>query len=89
MWQEFYDLWRNSSTRPTFSERFPYVLELGASSKGVPFLPFYPERTTGNRVLVTKSYDDMLHRLLRLRKRDKGHKQGVVLTGQPGTGASL
>jgi len=88
-WQEFYDLWRDSSTRPTFSEKFPYVLELGVGSAGVPLLPFNHNGTTENRILVTKSYNDMLHRLLRLRKRDQGHKKGVVFTGQPGVGASL
>ena len=89
MWQQFYDRWRNSSTRPAFSKKFPYVLELGADSKGEPLLPFYSGGTTGNRILVTKSYDDMRDRLLQLRQYDLGNKRGVVLTGQPGTGASL
>ena len=88
-WQEFYDHWRNSPTGPLSSEEFPYVLDLGVDSQGTPLLPFYSHRTTGNRILVTKSYNDMLHRLLRLRKRDRGNRKGVVLTGQPGTGASL
>ena len=88
-WQGFCDHWRNSPTGPLFSENFPYVLDLGVNSEGVPLLPFYSDRTARNRILVTKSYNDMLHRLLRLRKHDQGDRRGAVLTGQPGTGASL
>jgi len=59
------------------------------NEKGKPLLPFRPDDTSENRILVTKSYDDTFHRLLNLRQRDRGKRRGVVLTGQPGTGASL
>jgi hypothetical protein len=87
-WQEFYKLWRNSSTRPAFPNKVPEILNLGLSSKGEPLLDYHPKGTVGSRILITKSYEDMFHRLLYLRQRDKGDSTGAVLTGQPGTGAS-
>jgi len=59
------------------------------NEKGKPLLPFRPDDTSENRILVTKSYDDTFYRLLHLRQRDRGKRRGAVLTGQPGTGASL
>ena len=72
-YQKFYKHWcddPNNSKR--FRNRFPYKLSLGVNSAGRPLLPFCPYDTSGSEILVTKSYDDMLHRLLRLRERDNG-----------------
>ena len=88
LWQEFCQRWRNSPASSRFLEGFPYVLELGMN-QGSPLLPFHASTTSKNRILVVKSYDDMYNRILQLRQVDSGAKRGVVLTGQPGTGASL
>ena len=65
------------------------MLELGVDPESKYLLPFHVGDTPGNRILVTKSYDDMLRRVLYLRQCDKGKDRGVVLAGQPGIGASL
>jgi len=65
------------------------MLELGVNPKGNPLLPFHGGDTFKNRILVTKSYENMFYRLLRLREEDKGDAKGAVITGQPGVGASL
>jgi len=59
----------------------PYVLHLGTD------LCFPPPM--GMQIVVTKAYEDMFLRLLDLRMRDEGGNRGAVLTGQPGTGASM
>ncbi|EIM89619.1 uncharacterized protein STEHIDRAFT_108317 [Stereum hirsutum FP-91666 SS1] len=82
-YQQFYDHWRDRIF-PT-SQTFPYVLHLGVDDDGEPLLPFHGKDTTGNRILVTKSYDDMFHRILRFRATGERH-HGVVITGQPGSG---
>ena len=82
-YQQFYEHWRKCPGASKFLNTFPYKLPLGAN------LPFRPGNTSGDQILVTKSYDNMFHRLLRLRKKDKGRTRGVVLTGQPGVGMSL
>ena len=45
----------------------------------------------GNQILITKTYDDMFHRILHRRKNDTSYTaRGVVITGKPGIGpASL
>ena len=87
-YQGFYKHWYDKGPGSNFGNKFPYPLSLGG--KDVPPLPFDSESTTGNQIIVTKSYDNMLHRILKLRTRDtKGKKRGVVLIGQPGIGASL
>lgn len=82
-YQQFYEHWRKPSTTPKFLDTFPYELPLKAKP------PFRPENISGDRILITKAYDDMFHRLLRLRMKDEGCKKGAVLTGQPGVGACL
>jgi len=64
------------------------VLDLGVNSDGNSLLSFH-EDTFKGQILVTKSYENMFYRLLRLRKVDKGNAKGAVITGQPGVGASL
>jgi len=59
------------------------------NKEGEPPPPFRPNDTSGARILITKSYNDVFHRLLHLRQKDFGASRGAVLTGQPGTGASL
>ena len=93
-YQKFYEKWDDKSSRSKFLEtKFPYELSLGAhepppgaDSKGVPLLPFRNEIMSGDKILVTKSYDDMFHRLVRLRNEYEG--RGAVITGQPGIGGS-
>lgn len=89
--QNFYERWRDSSNSSKFLDSFPYKLELGVDDLGRSLLPFNNtlSATAGSVILVTKAYDYIFHRLLHLRQQDTGYEKGVVLTGQPGTGASL
>jgi len=80
---EFYNLWRSSDSRPKFLRTFPYQLSLGTDNSDQSLLPFDPEVT---QILITQAYDNMLHRLLALRRKDLGQMKGVV-TGQSGFGA--
>ena len=86
-YQGFYKHWYDKGPGSDFRNEFPYTLSLGA--EGVPSLPFRHKSTTGNQIIITKPYDNMLHRILKLRERDKGDSTGVMLIGQPGIGASL
>src|SRR5258707_2590585 len=88
-YQQFYDHWRDRSSGSNFLDQFPYKLSLGVDELGASLLPFGAGSTWDNRILVTRSYDDMYHRLLLLRQNDEGDAKGAVLTGQPGIGASL
>jgi len=81
--QKFYDHWRTTPTDFDSHVEFPYKLPLGAG------MPFNPGTTSENQILVTKSYNNIFHRILRLRENFLGTNKGVVLTGQPGVGASL
>ena len=63
----------------------PYMLSLELDLSRTPPLPSLAG--TGNKTLITESYDRMYHHLL-LHLRDEGKSKGVVLTGQPGVGAS-
>ena len=83
--QQFYGYWRSRSDGSDFLKSFPYLLP--SDPQGPP-LPFRPGKTLGNRIVVTKGYDLLLHRLLTLRAGDVGQAQGVLITGQPGTGTS-
>ena len=85
--QEFYKNWHNKSTDLKFPTTFPYKLSLGVNSRGISLAP-YCRDWQGGQILVTKAYDEMFHRLLRLRKDDRGSHQGAVITGQSGIGAS-
>jgi hypothetical protein len=87
--QQFYEHWRKSSSGSKFANKFPYKLSLGVAPHSTSRLPFGSIRTLGNQIVVTRSYEDMFHRLLRFRKDDTGTKRGAVLTGQPGIGTSL
>ena len=69
--------------------RVPYKLSLGVKQGGTDLLPFRSGSTSGGQILVTESYDTLLHRMLSFRRQGRGDTKGVVLTGQPGTGASL
>jgi len=93
VWQQFYERWRDGPKDFKFDDkpddRFPYVLDLGVDPEGNSLLPFHDGDTSGNRILVTKSYENMFYRLLSLRQEDKGNARGAVITGQPGVGASL
>ena len=86
--QQFYEHWRDCSTRPKFSDKFPNTLSLGMNSIGAPLMPFSPNHTSGAQILITKAYDDTFHRLLLLRNDDVGTNRGAVLTGQSGIGRS-
>ena len=65
------------------------MLKLGVRQGGEPLLPFRSSVTSGDKILITKSFDDMLYRLLLIRLSDKGNRRGAVLTGQPGIGVSV
>ena len=84
--QKFYDHWYTCSG-DNLINAFPYLLSLGVNEHGASLLPFRPISTSRNQIVVTKSYDDMLHRLLHLRMKDTGDVRGAVITGQPGVGA--
>ena len=86
-YQKFYEKWDDVSSRSKFRDTFPYRLSLGADQRGGPLPPFRKDSTLGGDILVIKSYDDMFHRLLRLRNEYSG--RGAVITGQPGIGGSL
>ena len=86
-YQQFYEKWDDESSSSHFRDTFPYKLSLGVDQYGGSLLPFRDASTLGGKILVTKSYDDMFHRLLRL--RNKYYGRGAVITGQPGIGGSL
>ena len=65
------------------------MLDLGVDPKGNSPLPFHDGDTSGNRILVTKSYETVFYCLLSLRQEDKGNTRGAVITGQPGVSVSL
>ena len=71
-----------------FHNEFPYQLSLGQDACNKPLLPFRSDVPIGHRLLVTKPYNDLFHRILEKRRMDKGVTRGVVVTGQPGVGAS-
>ena len=77
----FYNSWRGNPVAQTFGSDFPCELSLGEHS---PFLSG-PLR---KKILITESYDKMFHRLLLLRRTPLPPTRGVVITGQPGIGAS-
>jgi len=87
VYQQFYDHWRDSPSkfRDTSTTYTLSLMDPDIESK----LSISPKHTTGNKILVTRAYEDMHHRLLRLRGNDKGRTQGVVITGQPGIGGSI
>ena len=86
--QQFYEYWYTDSG-DNFINAFPYRLSLGVNQDVISLLPFQPTSTSRNQIVVTKAYNDMLHRLLHLRMKDVGNARGEVLTGQPGVGAYL
>ena len=93
-YQKFYEHWDKRSSSSRFRTPFPYELSLGARklppgaySKAPAFLPFRNDGMSGDKILVTKSYDRMFYRLLDIRKKRWG--RGAVITGQPGIGGSL
>ena len=88
-YQDFYEHWLKIPANTTFPDTFPYNLSLGKDTDGLSLLPFDRESTSGDEILITRAYDSTFHRLLRLRKDDTGKERGVVLTGQPGIGASM
>ena len=65
-----------SSLRFHVPQRLPLQVTAWGEAAFSPWLG-----TPGDHILVTKSYDDMFHRLLRLRQEDKGRTRGAVLTG--------
>ena len=82
--QGFYEYWRGRRYGSDLRDQFPYTLSLGVS--GVD-LPLEPNKTTDNKIVITKSYHEIYYRILDVR-RIKGNDGGAVLIGQPGVGAS-
>ncbi|KAF9779833.1 hypothetical protein BJ322DRAFT_344792 [Thelephora terrestris] len=83
-YQQFYEHWRSSSPGSSFPKKYPYELSLGVDKDGRSLLHFRDVGASESGILVTKSYEDIYQRILRLREETFLH--GVVLTGQPGTG---
>ena len=77
-----YTHWRDRQEASSdFINEFPYELSLGVNSSAME-----PSRKV---ILVTKAFDEVYHRLLRPREFDEWDRhKGVVITGQPGVGAS-
>ena len=86
--QEFYNKWRAPDSSSEFHKEFPYQLSLGQDSRNMPLLPFRSGDPNGYRLLVTESYNNLFHRILKARRMDKGVTRGVVLIGEPGVGVS-
>jgi hypothetical protein len=74
--QTFYNYWCDHDR--SFPETFPSVLSLGTKPP-VGSLP-------GDKILVTEAYEALYRRLVEMRA--SGGYLGVVITGQPGIGAS-
>ena len=87
-YQEFYNKWRAPDSSSEFHKEFPYQLSLGQDSRNMPLLPFRSGDPNGYRLLVTESYNNLFHRILKARRMDKGVTRGVVLIGEPGVGVS-
>jgi len=86
--QEFYTNWRSESFEQ--SNDFPYVLRLGMNGRGEDLLRFHPGDTAESDIVTTKAYENMYNRILNLREgTSESNTMGVLLTGQPGVGASL
>jgi len=83
--QQFYTKWRSDPFK--MSCNFPHTLGLGADSRG-SLLRFYPEDPVNSEIVVTQAYENTYNRILTLRGT-KSKRRAVVLTGQPGVGASL
>jgi len=85
---QFYEHWRKPSAPANFLSEFPYTLSLGVDSNNQCLVPFRSDESS-DKILVTRSYNTLFHRLLRLRAADIGYTKGAVLTGQPGSGVCL
>jgi len=83
--QQFYTKWRSDPFR--MSSNFPHTLGLGADSRG-SLLRFHPEGPVNSEIVVNQAYENTYNRILTLRGT-KSKRRAVVLTGQPGVGASL
>jgi len=83
---KFYMHCLDPSNGPKFRTTIPYKLSFGAFPDGKAILPFHLKDTTGGRILVTQSYYKLFRRIMDHRATGG---EGVVLTGQPGTGTSL
>ena len=84
-YKNFYDHWRNRAYGSGLRKRFPYKLSLGVPG------PMGADNTSNSEIVVTSAYHEMYYRILGFRKRSASavRNGGIVLTGQPGVGASL
>ena len=80
--QQFCSYWYNRPYGFGLKEKFPYTLSLGSSEVN---LPIHAGVTLDKTIVITKSYHEIYYRILDAGRAGKG---GVVLTGQPGVGAS-
>lgn len=82
LYQEFYDKWRGPEMSTVLyhsDTNLPYKLNLGGAD------------ARDDEILVTAAFVKMLQRILLLRSdvlNERLDTQGVVITGQPGIGAS-
>ena len=91
-YQKFYEHWYKSPTDPNPLDTFPYdstFLEKCPYELSLPPLPFRSTGEPGQRILITKTHEEMFRSLLYLRQKGKGRQRGAVLTGEHGIGVSL
>jgi hypothetical protein len=83
-WKRFSDYWRKQNVETT-CERPSITLAYEERGEENPKyrLPLVPE--IGNKIIVRDCYKSFYDHILKLRSRNV---VGLVLTGQPGTGAS-
>ena len=86
--QLFYEKWRSEPFKQP--QKFPYIIGLGTNSNGRSLLQFLPQDTANSEIVITRAYEDMYNRILSIREgKPESDTRGVVLTGQPGIGASI
>ena len=86
--QLFYEKWRSEPFEQP--QKFPYIMGFGTNSDGQSLLQFRSEETANGEIVITKAYEDMYNRILNIREGNpESDTRGVVLTGQPGIGASI
>jgi hypothetical protein len=84
-WKRFGDYWRKQDADKTCNHcSITFSYEERGRKDPQYCLPLVPE--TNNKIIVRECYKDLYNYIFTLR----GHKYtGLILTGQPGTGASL
>jgi hypothetical protein len=82
--KRFGDCWRKQNVG-TMRDSTSIALDYEGRGQEIPEDGFPLVRTTKNKIIVRNCYKDFYDHILKLRDNDYS---GLVLTGQPGTGAS-